>query len=98
MALKRMDNVGIVVDDLGGTIDSRVSAERSDFYLAHSLFGGKVDSAFPSAHHDIGEAGTCYATDRNTACVMHLMRVLELGLSAFASPPDRSSMLRLEAR
>jgi hypothetical protein len=43
--------------DLGAAISSemsenlflRVFAERSDFYLAHSLFRRRVDSAFPSA-------------------------------------------------
>lgn len=33
---------------------------------------------------DVGEAGKCFALGRHTACVMHLMRVLEVGLKAFA--------------
>ncbi len=46
------------------------------------LFGAGVDGAFGSAHYDIHQAGNCYATNNNTACVFHLMRVLEIGLGA----------------
>jgi hypothetical protein len=38
-----------------------------------------------SIEFDVGEAGKCYALGRYTACVMHLMRVLEVGLKAFAT-------------
>lgn len=48
------------------------------------MFGEKVSLNFPSALEDIKEAGNCYATDRNTACVFHCMRVLEHGLRALA--------------
>ena len=48
------------------------------------IFGGEVFQAFPSANEDISEAGTCLALDRGTACVMHLMRVIEVGLAALA--------------
>jgi len=48
------------------------------------LFGEKVFRAFPSAADDISEAGKCLATGRNTACVFHLMRVMEAGLIAIA--------------
>jgi hypothetical protein len=37
-----------------------------------------------SASFDIEEAGKCLAFDRGTATVMHLMRVLEVGLKALA--------------
>jgi hypothetical protein len=48
------------------------------------IFGDQVISAFPSAIDDIGEAVTCLALERSTACVMHLMRVLEVGLKVLA--------------
>ena len=44
------------------------------------LFGAEVDTRFPSASYDLAEAGKCYALDRPTACVFHLMRVLEFGI------------------
>jgi hypothetical protein len=62
----------------------RVFPEREDFYENPALFGVKVEHSFSEASRDIRSAGSCYAADRNTACVMHLMRVLELGLNALA--------------
>jgi hypothetical protein len=47
-------------------------------------FGDDTTNAFPSAKYDIQEAARCYAVGRNTACVFHLMRVLEIGLSVIA--------------
>lgn len=57
--------------------------EKSDFYRAsREKFGEKVESKFPSTKVEIEEAGKCLALERNTACVFHLMRVMELGLRA----------------
>jgi hypothetical protein len=41
-------------------------------------------AAFPSAKNDIEEAVDCYAMEHETACVFHLMRVLEHGLRELA--------------
>ncbi len=49
------------------------------------LFGDDVFTKFPSANNDIFEAGTCLALERGTACVMHLMRIVEAGLKALAA-------------
>ena len=46
--------------------------------------GSDVAASFPSSTFDASEAKRCFALSRNTACVFHLMRVLEIGLSAFA--------------
>jgi hypothetical protein len=43
-------------------------------------FTEPVSVAFPSTNFDSAEAGVCLATARATACVFHLMRVLEIGL------------------
>ncbi|MBZ5558761.1 MAG: hypothetical protein LAO77_15935 [Acidobacteriia bacterium] len=40
--------------------------------------------SFPSTIIDIDEAAKCLACDRGTACVFHLMRVLEIGLRSLA--------------
>ena len=58
--------------------------ERQGFYEQEELFGMTVNANFNSAKRDIKAAGSCYAADRNTACVMHLMRVLEVGLNTLA--------------
>ena len=72
----------------------RIFPERIDFYEQANLFGDAVGDHFPGASKDIQQAGSCYAADRNTACVMHLMRVLELGLNALA----RKLQVRFERR
>lgn len=47
-------------------------------------FGGTVHEAFPSADDEIWEACRCFALARDTACIFHLMRVLESGLRCLA--------------
>jgi hypothetical protein len=44
-----------------------------------------VSERFPDASYDMQEAANCLALSRPTACVCHLMRVLEVGLIALAS-------------
>jgi len=48
------------------------------------LFGQEVQSKYPSASYEIEEAAKCLALGRSTAAVFHLMRVLEIGIRAFA--------------
>ena len=59
-----------------------ITAERAQHYGVSSLFGEKVGINFLSAAFDIAESGNCLDTARGTACVFHLMRVLEIGLTA----------------
>jgi len=54
------------------------------YYDDLKLFGEDVFTNFPSANNDIYEAGMCLAFERGTACVMHLMRVTEVGLRTLA--------------
>lgn len=51
-------------------------------------FGQDVADNFSSAEYDISEASKCMAFERWTACVMHLMRVLEVGLGSLAKSFD----------
>jgi hypothetical protein len=69
------------------------------------LFGEGVEAAFPSAIPDFEEAGKCLALGRGTACVFHLMRVMERGLKALAgglnipyAPSWESYLKQIEAR
>lgn len=59
--------------------------QYAEYYDAPMLFGADVFSKFSSANNDIAEAGTCLALERGTACVLHLMRVVEVGLRALAA-------------
>lgn len=80
------------LDKLGQELISRLSEEmesmmflfieprKQELFVNKNLFGAEVAIAFPSAIVDIEEAGKCFALDRFTACVFHLMRIMELGL------------------
>lgn len=67
-------------DDFKNTVLIRIPAERASYYMATSLFGQEVADKFPLAANDIEEAGKCLALGRYTACVFHLMRVMEIGV------------------
>ena len=77
----------------------KIFALRSDktkyFVLDQPPFGESVADAFQSTTFDAIEASQCYAVGRNTACVFHLMRVLEIGLAAlgrkFGIPTDHTN-------
>lgn len=48
---------------------------------AEPRFGREVDDAFPKAAEELSEAAKCLAMQRNTACVFHLMRAMELAVA-----------------
>jgi hypothetical protein len=54
------------------------------FYEKPLLFGAKVSEAFPDARNDIQSAGSCYATNNDTACALHCFRIAEYGLKGLA--------------
>jgi hypothetical protein len=62
-----------------------VRAGKAKYYEQPYLFGKEVVTQFPSTAQDIRAAGNCFASDNNTACVFHCMRVLEKGLQVFAN-------------
>jgi hypothetical protein len=60
-----------------------VSDARAKYFPeSGNIFGDDVFNSFPSANDDIAEAGIRLALERGTACVMHLMRAAEVGLTA----------------
>ena len=73
-----------------------IPADRAEYYKSWGegkrktrgkelpLFGNAVNGKFPSTEYDITETGNCFAVARYTACVFHLMRVLERGLCVLA--------------
>jgi len=80
----------IIKTELGKRLFMFVPQKQAQWYDKENAFGDKVSNAFRSAVEDIKEAGTCYATGRYTACVFHLMRVLEHGLRALAKDVELS--------
>jgi hypothetical protein len=57
--------------------------EQAKLYVQNQLFGTKVNAKFPSIQYDMVEAGNCLAMGRGTACVFHLMRIMEVGTQKF---------------
>jgi hypothetical protein len=51
-----------------------------NYYNARLVFGQAVVNKFPKLNHDLAEAGKCFSLGRDTACVFHLMRVMEHGV------------------
>jgi hypothetical protein len=68
--------------ELQGQIFYAPNPAAGKYFRQARCFGEEVWTNFPSANDDIYEAGMCLALDRPTACVMHLMRVIEAGLHA----------------
>jgi hypothetical protein len=73
-----------IEDELDSVWFFHVSAENLPLYNNPKPFGDLVTDNFADAIYDIEEAGKCLALDRGTACVMHLMRVIELAVDALA--------------
>jgi hypothetical protein len=66
-----------VMDELEESRFLHVAKEKAEYYRQGDLFGSEVGKKFPKAAEDIANAGTCFALGQNTACVFHLMRVME---------------------
>ena len=62
-----------------------VPPERAKYYIESMMFGKDVNDRFPSAIDDIEDAGKCLALGQGTGCVLHLMRVLEVGLKSLGN-------------
>lgn len=72
-------------DELKHLMFKPVLPRYSKYYSDKPLFGQKVFDKFPAAIDDVQGAGNCLALGEGTACVMHLMRVMEAGLKALAA-------------
>lgn len=73
----------MVCDELRAHIFFALPEEDAK-YFEDSQFPPSVLDRFPGAAFDASEAGRCLALERPTACVFHLMRVLEHGLRVVA--------------
>lgn len=72
-----------MVDELKSRNLYAIEREKAE-YLKSNQFPSVVAERFSDAVFDMNEAAKCYAFDRSTACVFHLMRVTEHGLHAIA--------------
>ena len=69
---------------MGKKVLLQIDANKLEFFDNLQAFGEEVFAAYPSANDDIFEASICLALERGTACVMHLGRVVEVGLRSIA--------------
>lgn len=69
-----------IMSDINGHKVLCLAKENAAYYNQADLF--KVATQFPSADEEIVSAGNCYATANYSACVFHLMRVVETGAKA----------------
>jgi hypothetical protein len=72
-----------LVDEMESMVFFSIEKNRQPLLVDKNPFGTEIADAFPSAIIDIEEAGKCLAFERATACVFHLMRVMEVGLRVF---------------
>jgi hypothetical protein len=78
--------------EVGGQIYLLVLPHRAGYlsFAADDLEGFEISKLvdglndYPNALYDAREAGNCFALERFTACVYHLMRVAEFGLVSIA--------------
>jgi len=89
-----------LVDELRGRVEDEmqealflfVEETKATLFNDKNLFGQDVTDHFPSATVDIEEAGKCLALSRATACVFHLMRVMEIGLRVLSATLNDPSL------
>lgn len=79
------DLLSRLLDEAFATVFLSIDSDKTKFYTETNLFGAEVAERLAPAIGDIEEAGKCLALDRGTACVFHLMRVMEVGLKRLAS-------------
>jgi hypothetical protein len=72
-------------DELENTLLFHIASDMQNFLEnARKEMGEEVIAQFPEITFDIEEAGKCLALERGTACVFHLMRIMEAGLRTVA--------------
>jgi hypothetical protein len=70
-----------IEDEMGLTLCFIINEDGARFYKPiEPIFGHLVAERFPDLATDISESGKCYAVGRFTACVFHLMRIMEHGV------------------
>src|SRR5258708_7512857 len=90
---KPIAGISVLLNELTGLLRDQlvtrhcwmIETENVRLLLDAGFWGVDVLDKFPSAILDMEEAGKCLAFDRNTACVFHCMRVMEVGLKTLAS-------------
>lgn len=83
-----------VKDELEGRLFLYVRPDRVPYYQGSALFGQVVSDKFPAASEDIEEAAKCFALDRYTASIFHLMRAMEVAVRELSAKLGISNQSR----
>jgi hypothetical protein len=85
-ACRLFEQLGNVIQwEMQTVLFFHLPSSQAEFYDKKELFGSKVSERFPNLESDVVEAGNCLALGRGTACVFHLMRVMETGVQELGS-------------
>jgi hypothetical protein len=74
----------VIHSELDGEMFFQLEPSKAEYWHPAWLVDSPVYTLFPRAHEEIQRAGRCYAYGESTACVFHLMRVIDSGLCAVA--------------
>lgn len=81
-ALRNITN--LVGDELSTKLVLTMPNDKAKYFQPPlPVFPKEVVDKFPSGVEDMFEAGNCFALGRNTACVFHLMRIMEIAVQKF---------------
>jgi hypothetical protein len=72
-------------DELSHRVFYHIKPDVAGLLESEIPFSQEIKDSFPSASHDILEAGKCYACERFDATVYHLMRAMEVALKCLAT-------------
>lgn len=61
-----------------------LKSNNAHFFSGADQFGAKFSTSFPSAAYEAEEFCKCFALDRSTAAVFHLMRIMEIAIRSVA--------------
>jgi hypothetical protein len=73
-----------VYDELQNKVCFCLPTEKVKYWNPLWLTTSPIYDRFRSAHQEFQRAGHCYAFGENTACVFHLMRIVDFGLRQVA--------------
>jgi len=90
-----MQLIRTIQDELSTQFFLALEAKEAKAWNSKEYFGDVVSARFPETDFELEERSKCYSVGRYTAAVFHLMRVLEIGLTATAheigfNPGDKS--------
>jgi hypothetical protein len=83
---------GRLFDELKLTMILALTTTEAEGYSKPRKGWDEILKKFPGTVDEIEEAGKCLALNRNTACVFHLMRLMECGLRALGKSLDNPAL------